>query len=176
MTNLSDKRLDIVSSGDAFEYAVASSAVPGLFRARRVDGRLFCDGGTVDVSPFEHWLDDPDVETKSTSSVTVFRGSEDFSAERENLFGISVDMLSEFGEDESPPAGTEETFAKCFLERFDLSANGGLRDAERLCRPPQIALLRHRPKVAEMMVVEKFVAAQRFVFLEGFDRKLVIFK
>lgn len=63
VTNLTDKRLDIVSSGDAFEYAVASSAVPGLFRARRVDGRLFCDGGTVDVSPFEHWLDAPDVET-----------------------------------------------------------------------------------------------------------------
>lgn len=63
VTNLTDKRLDIVSSGDAFEYAVASSAVPGLFRARKVDGRLFCDGGTVDVSPFEHWLDAPDVET-----------------------------------------------------------------------------------------------------------------
>lgn len=63
VTNLTDKRLDIVSSGDAFEYAVASSAMPGLFRARRVDGSLFCDGGTVDVSPFEHWLDAPDVET-----------------------------------------------------------------------------------------------------------------
>lgn len=63
VTNLTDKRLDIVSSGDAFEYAVASSAVPGLFKARRVDGRLYCDGGTVDVSPFEHWLDAPDVQT-----------------------------------------------------------------------------------------------------------------
>ena len=63
VTNLTDKRLDLISSGDAFEYAVASSAVPGLFQARRVDGRLYCDGGTVDVSPFEHWLDAPNVQT-----------------------------------------------------------------------------------------------------------------
>lgn len=63
VTNLTDQSLDIVSSGDAFEYAVASSAVPGLFRARRVDGRLYCDGGTVDVSPFEHWLDAPHIHT-----------------------------------------------------------------------------------------------------------------
>ncbi len=63
VTNLTDKRLDIVSSGDACEYAVASSAVPGLFRARQIDGSLFCDGGTVDVSPFEHWLDAPDIGT-----------------------------------------------------------------------------------------------------------------
>jgi NTE family protein len=63
VTNLTDKRLDMVSEGDAFEYAVASSAVPGLFQARRVDGRLCCDGGTVDVNPFEHWLAAPDVET-----------------------------------------------------------------------------------------------------------------
>lgn len=63
VTNLTDKRLDIVSHGDAIEYAVASSAVPGIFRARSIDGRLCCDGGTVDVSPFEHWLDAPDVET-----------------------------------------------------------------------------------------------------------------
>lgn len=63
VTNLTGKTLDIVSSGDAFDYAVASSAVPGLFRARRIDGQLYCDGGTVDVSPFEHWLDAPDVDT-----------------------------------------------------------------------------------------------------------------
>ena len=63
VTNLSDKRLDIITEGDAFEYAVASCLVPGLFQARRVDGKLFCDGGTVDVSPFEHWLGEPEVET-----------------------------------------------------------------------------------------------------------------
>lgn len=63
VTNLTHKRLDIVSSGDAAEYAVSSSLVPGLFQARRLDGSLWCDGGTVDVVPFEHWLDQPDVET-----------------------------------------------------------------------------------------------------------------
>jgi len=63
VTNLTHKRLDIITRGDAAEYAVSSSLVPGLFQARRLDGSLWCDGGTVDVVPFEHWLDQPDVET-----------------------------------------------------------------------------------------------------------------
>lgn len=42
------------ASGPLFEAIAASMAIPGLFRALRVDGRLFIDGGTVNPLPVDH--------------------------------------------------------------------------------------------------------------------------
>ncbi|MCC6882349.1 MAG: patatin-like phospholipase family protein [Verrucomicrobiales bacterium] len=61
LTNLTHRNSRLISSGDAASYAVASCAVPGLFRNQIVDGERWCDGGVALPLPFLQWLDDPNV-------------------------------------------------------------------------------------------------------------------
>lgn len=63
LTNLTHRVSCLISSGDAASYAVASCAVPGLFRNQIIDGERWCDGGVALPLPFLQWLDDPSVDT-----------------------------------------------------------------------------------------------------------------
>ncbi|MDA0813024.1 MAG: patatin-like phospholipase family protein [Verrucomicrobia bacterium] len=63
VTDLLGGQALLVSHGDAIEYAVASCMVPGLFRARAIDGRLLWDGGLAHDLPFQRFIEDPDIHT-----------------------------------------------------------------------------------------------------------------
>lgn len=62
VTNLSEKRPEIIRQGPLAQYIVASCAVPGLFKAFRIGQTLYWDGAVSDSSPLYHFLDDPSVE------------------------------------------------------------------------------------------------------------------
>lgn len=57
VANLSAGRTETARSGLIRDYIMASSAMPGLFQAQRIDGDLYWDGGIADPIPFEHWLE-----------------------------------------------------------------------------------------------------------------------
>lgn len=63
VTDLASGESQVITEGDAIEYAVASCMVPGLFRARAIDGRLLWDGGLANDLPFQQYLGDPDIHT-----------------------------------------------------------------------------------------------------------------
>ncbi|MBX7058027.1 MAG: patatin-like phospholipase family protein [Leptospirales bacterium] len=62
VANLSECRSECVRSGPLAEFTLASCAVPGLFRARRVQGMDFWDGGIADPAPLDAWIDEPDID------------------------------------------------------------------------------------------------------------------
>jgi predicted acylesterase/phospholipase RssA len=63
VTNLSDGRAEIVRCGPLIEFMVASFAMPVVFTPQRIDGKVYCDGGVANETPFGHWLGDPGVAT-----------------------------------------------------------------------------------------------------------------
>jgi predicted acylesterase/phospholipase RssA len=65
----------VVGHGDACEHAVASCAVPGMFQARRVEGKRCWDGGLVNDVPFLHWRDDKDVGVIVAHAIRHTEGS-----------------------------------------------------------------------------------------------------
>lgn len=56
-------RTEILRSGPLAELIVASCAVPCLIGIQRVGGKRYLDGGVACEAPFEHWLDDPTIDT-----------------------------------------------------------------------------------------------------------------
>ncbi|MEP6667935.1 MAG: patatin-like phospholipase family protein [Chthoniobacter sp.] len=63
VTNLSDARSEAVKSGPLAELILASGAFPGIFASRPVEDRWFWDGGVANALPFDHWIDDPEIDT-----------------------------------------------------------------------------------------------------------------
>jgi len=63
VTNLTTGRMEIATEGSLVEMILASGAAPGFFAARPVDGYLYWDGGIANPLPFDHWLDDPEIDT-----------------------------------------------------------------------------------------------------------------
>ncbi len=63
VTNLTAGRSEIVTAGPLAEFILASSAFPGLFTARKINGSQFWDGGIANPLPFDPWLADPAIDT-----------------------------------------------------------------------------------------------------------------
>ncbi|MFK7909690.1 MAG: patatin-like phospholipase family protein [Akkermansiaceae bacterium] len=63
VSNLTEQRGEIVHQGEIAPYVVASCAAAPVIRSQEIDGQHFIDGGFTDESPFEQWLDDPDIDT-----------------------------------------------------------------------------------------------------------------
>lgn len=56
VANLSRSTSEVISAGPLAEFVLASCAVPGMFRAQRIDNVDYWDGGVADPVPFEHWI------------------------------------------------------------------------------------------------------------------------
>jgi predicted acylesterase/phospholipase RssA len=63
VSNLTCKKCQLITSGEMAPFVVASCAVPPIFCAQKIDGELYLDGGFTDESPFEQWIDDPEIQT-----------------------------------------------------------------------------------------------------------------
>lgn len=63
VTNLTDGRSEAATSGPLADLILASGAFPGVFASRPVEDRWFWDGGVANALPFDHWIDDPEVDT-----------------------------------------------------------------------------------------------------------------
>lgn len=63
VTNLSESRSEVVTSGPLAELILASGAFPGVFATRAVENQWFWDGGVANALPFDHWIDDPEIDT-----------------------------------------------------------------------------------------------------------------
>lgn len=63
VTSFTRKERQLITRGEVAPFIVASCAVPPVIAAQEIDGELYLDGGFSDESPFEQWLDDPEVHT-----------------------------------------------------------------------------------------------------------------
>ena len=63
VTNLSEARSEAATSGPLADLILASGAFPGVFATQPVEDRWFWDGGVANALPFDHWIDDPEVDT-----------------------------------------------------------------------------------------------------------------
>lgn len=87
-----------------------------------------------------------------------FAGGEQFSSQREDLIGITVDRSAEVGEHDRAPTASIEGLAEGRFELLHLSANRGLRGAQFLRCAAHAALPGHGVKVTQVVVVEPFVS------------------
>jgi NTE family protein len=55
-TNITSGHDHLISSGDAVDAICASAAIPGVFPAVTIDGRVLVDGGVVNNCPISHAL------------------------------------------------------------------------------------------------------------------------
>lgn len=62
-TNVSQMKRQLISHGEIAPYVVASCAVSPIIRAQVIEGESLIDGGFTDSSPFEQWIDDPDIDS-----------------------------------------------------------------------------------------------------------------
>jgi len=63
VTNLTAARSEIATSGPVAGMILASGAFPGMFAACEVEEQWFWDGGLANPLPFDHWIDDPEIDT-----------------------------------------------------------------------------------------------------------------
>ena len=63
VTNVLETRTEIRQRGPLAEFVMASCAVPGLFAIQTIDGERFLDGGIAAEHPYEHLIDDPQIDT-----------------------------------------------------------------------------------------------------------------
>jgi len=56
-TNLTEKRKEIISSGNIADAVIASLTVPWLFKLKQIGDNLFLDGGLADKAPVEALAD-----------------------------------------------------------------------------------------------------------------------
>lgn len=76
VANLTRRDCEIVDAGDAVAFAVASSAIPGLFCNQVIHGERWCDGGVAMAVPFSHWLEDDRIHTIILHRIEHERGTE----------------------------------------------------------------------------------------------------
>jgi predicted acylesterase/phospholipase RssA len=63
VTNLSKGCSEAVTTGPMAELILASGAFPGVFATRAVEEHWFWDGGVANALPFDHWIDDAEIDT-----------------------------------------------------------------------------------------------------------------
>ncbi len=63
VTDTASSSCEIRRSGPLAELVMASCAVPALFTIQDVGDRRYLDGGIAAELPFEHLIDDPDIDT-----------------------------------------------------------------------------------------------------------------
>ena len=63
VTNLTEARTEVATSGPLAEMILASGAFPGMFAACQVEDDWLWDGGVANPLPFDHWIDDPEIDT-----------------------------------------------------------------------------------------------------------------
>jgi NTE family protein len=63
VANLTKSCGEIRSSGPLAEFIIASCAMPVLFKPQCIGGEEFLDGGVANETPFDHWLDVPEIHT-----------------------------------------------------------------------------------------------------------------
>ena len=63
VTNLTRMQGQVIEQGEIAPFIIASCALAPIIRAQEIEGEFFLDGGFTDPSPFEHWIDDPDIDT-----------------------------------------------------------------------------------------------------------------
>lgn len=63
VTNYETSTPEILRTGPLAELVMASCAVPTLFTIQNVGGRRYLDGGIAADLPFEHLIDDPEIDT-----------------------------------------------------------------------------------------------------------------
>jgi predicted acylesterase/phospholipase RssA len=76
VTNLTTRRSHLVEQGNIAEWVMASCSVPGLFCNHVTPGARWCDGGVALETPFEHWLNDPEVHTIVMHRIEHQQGTE----------------------------------------------------------------------------------------------------
>jgi NTE family protein len=95
VSNLHTRRGEIAEEGPLMDHMLASCAVPGLFRARRIGPHQFWDGALGNPAPITHWLDDPEIETIIIHQITT---PEEIASRRE--FGeLSIHQAFHYGFD-----------------------------------------------------------------------------
>lgn len=62
VTDIGLHQVEIRQRGPLAELIMASCAVPGLFTVQVVEGRRYLDGGIAAELPYEHLIDDPDID------------------------------------------------------------------------------------------------------------------
>lgn len=63
VSNLTRNCMQLKREGSLVDFMIASLAVPLLFTVQRLGGEDYVDGGVANETPFEQWLDDPEVHT-----------------------------------------------------------------------------------------------------------------
>lgn len=62
VTNVLTQRAEIRRRGPLAEFVMASCAVPALFAIQCIGDERFLDGGVASEHPYEHLLDEPDID------------------------------------------------------------------------------------------------------------------
>ena len=63
VTDVASSRAEILRQGPLAESVMASCAVPGLFTVQQIGDRRYLDGGIACELPFEHLIEDPEIDT-----------------------------------------------------------------------------------------------------------------
>ena len=84
VANLTMCRTEIITEGPIADFIMASSAMPGMFQAQKINGNYLMDGGVADPVPFEHWLDNTRIRRIILHLVT----SEDNRSKNDSSFSI----------------------------------------------------------------------------------------
>jgi hypothetical protein len=110
-----------------------------------------------------HRVRDADAEGQAAAQAVVAQRLHDLVAEREDLLGLAQDAFTRFGQRQAAAAAAEQGDAERALEGGELGADRVRRQPE---HPPGLgdrAHARHRPEIAQVLVVE-LAAAHDFQF------------
>ena len=76
VTNLTTVSSEIRRSGPLAETVMASCAVPALFTIQNFGGQRYLDGGIAAEFPYEHFIDDPTIDTILIHRIRHRKGSQ----------------------------------------------------------------------------------------------------
>ena len=85
VTSLTHKQRQLITHGEVAPFVIASCAVPPIICAQEIDGELYLDGGFSDESPFEQWIDDPEIHTIIIHQIQKEEGAEKPITKRSNF-------------------------------------------------------------------------------------------
>jgi len=85
VSNVTRKERQLITQGDMAAFIVASCAVPPVICAQEIDGELYLDGGFTDESPFEQWIDDPEIHTIIIHQITPLKNKVPKISKRSNF-------------------------------------------------------------------------------------------
>lgn len=76
VTNLISVSCEIRRAGPLAETIMASCAVPALFTIQEFGGQRYLDGGIAAEFPYEHFIDDPTIDTILIHRISHLKGSQ----------------------------------------------------------------------------------------------------